>query len=104
MRGRAEMERFIRLPHALFRGDPAWVPPLLAERRAALSSKKNPWFRHAEAAFRAGRGAGLRVGGRWLAGGVVRAGAVQGAEARRSRRSLRARLVGRPFWRRWLGT
>ena len=37
VRGRAEMERLIRLPHALCRGDPAWVPPLLAERRAALA-------------------------------------------------------------------
>ena len=51
VRGRADMERFIRLPHALFRGDPAWVPPLLAERRAALSARKNPWFKHGEAAF-----------------------------------------------------
>ena len=56
------MERFIRLPHALFRGDPAWVPPLLAERRDALSPKKNPWFRHAEAAFWIARRDGRDVG------------------------------------------
>ena len=61
-RGRAEMERFIRLPHALFRGDPAWVPPLLAERRDALSPKKNPWFSHAEAAFWIARRDGRDVG------------------------------------------
>ena len=59
---RAGMDRFIRLPHALMRGDPAWVPPLLLERRDALSPKKNPWFRHAEAAFWIARRDGRDVG------------------------------------------
>jgi len=49
--GRADLDRFIRLPNTLYRGDPAWVPPLLLERRAALSPRSNPWFRHGEAAF-----------------------------------------------------
>ena len=62
VRGRAATERFIRLPHALMRGDPAWVPPLLAERRAALSPRRNPWFRHAEAAFWIARRGGRDVG------------------------------------------
>lgn len=62
IQGRAGMERFIRLPHALFRGDPHWVPPLWAERRAALSPEKNPWFRHAEAAFWIARRGGREVG------------------------------------------
>jgi hypothetical protein len=62
VRGRAEMERFIRLPHALFQDDAAWVPPLWAERRAALSPKKNPWFRHGEAAFWIARRGGRVVG------------------------------------------
>nr|WP_245214201.1 dATP pyrophosphohydrolase [Pararoseomonas indoligenes] len=56
------MERFIRLPHALMRDDPAWVPPLLLERREALSPAKNPWFRHAEAAFWIARRDGRDVG------------------------------------------
>ena len=62
VRDRAGMERFIRLPHALFRDDPHWVPPLWAERRAALSPEKNPWFRHAEAAFWIARRDGRDVG------------------------------------------
>lgn len=62
MHGPAELERFIRLPHALFRRDPAWVPPLLLERRAALSPRKNPWFRHGEAAFWIARRGGRVVG------------------------------------------
>jgi hypothetical protein len=59
---RAGLERFIRLPHALFHADPAWVPPLLMERRDALSPKKNPWFRHGEAAFWIARRDGRDVG------------------------------------------
>jgi hypothetical protein len=47
----AEMERFVRLPLALNRRDPAWSPPLLVERRESLSPKHNPFFQHAEAAF-----------------------------------------------------
>ncbi|MCW0210951.1 MAG: dATP pyrophosphohydrolase [Achromobacter sp.] len=60
--GRAAMERFIRLPFALHRDDPLWVPPLLMERRAALSPKHNPFFRHADAAFWIARRQGRDVG------------------------------------------
>uniref|UniRef100_UPI00165AF97F GNAT family N-acetyltransferase n=1 Tax=Siccirubricoccus phaeus TaxID=2595053 RepID=UPI00165AF97F len=59
---RSTLERFIGLPHALLRHDPAWVPPLLAERRAALSPKRNPWFRHGEAGFWLARRDGRDVG------------------------------------------
>ena len=59
---RAELERFIRLPHALSRTDPAWVPPLFMERRAALSAKRNPWFRHGEAVFWIARRDGRDLG------------------------------------------
>ena len=44
------LERFIRLPFALHAADPNWVPPLLADRREALSSQRNPLFQHAAAA------------------------------------------------------
>jgi hypothetical protein len=47
----AEMDRFVRLPLRLNAGDPAWSPPLLMERKDALSPKINPFFQHAEAAF-----------------------------------------------------
>ena len=47
----SELGRFIRLPETLFRADPSYVPPLRAERRAALTPKGNPFFRHADAAF-----------------------------------------------------
>lgn len=44
---RASLEQFLRVPWAVYADDPCWVPPLLMERRAALSPK-NPFFRHAE--------------------------------------------------------
>jgi hypothetical protein len=44
--GRHALNEFIRLPWALYRDDPNWVPPLLLERRDHLSPK-NPYFAHA---------------------------------------------------------
>lgn len=45
---RTEDERrgFLRLPWSLYADDPAWIPPLLLERKEHLS-KHNPFFRHA---------------------------------------------------------
>ncbi len=48
VRTRRDREKFIRLPWALYRNDPAWVPPLLQERRDFLNPKKNPFFEHAD--------------------------------------------------------
>ena len=44
----AELDRFVRLPAKLYSGDRHFVPPLLIERKEALSPKKNPLFEHAE--------------------------------------------------------
>jgi hypothetical protein len=44
--GRRGFDRFIRLPWAIYAGDPAWVPPLIAERREHFSPR-NPYFEHA---------------------------------------------------------
>ncbi len=41
-----ERRRFLRLPWSLYADDPAWIPPLLLERKEHLS-KRNPFFRHA---------------------------------------------------------
>jgi len=40
------LDAFIRLPWRLYGDDPNWVPPLLIERKEALTDK-NPFFRHA---------------------------------------------------------
>jgi len=47
----AQQEAFIRLPWAIYRDDPQWVPPLLMERRDHLNPQKNPFFQRAEAKF-----------------------------------------------------
>ncbi len=44
--GRRELDDFLRVPFALYRDDPCWVPPLDFERRQALSPK-HPFFAHA---------------------------------------------------------
>ena len=46
--GSKARESFIRLPWSLYRDDPAWVPPLLMERRDHLNANKNPLFRKAK--------------------------------------------------------
>lgn len=46
--GRA-LERFLRLPWQIYRGNPCWVPPLIAEQRRALSPASNPFFQHSRA-------------------------------------------------------
>jgi len=43
-----ERERFIRYPWALYRNDPCWVPPLRADVRALVDTRRNPFFEHAE--------------------------------------------------------
>jgi len=57
-----EMRDFHKLPLALQARDEMWIPPLMIERRAALSARKNPYFRHAEAAFFLARRDGRPVG------------------------------------------
>jgi hypothetical protein len=41
------LDEFLRLPFALYRGDPLWVPPLVSEVRRTLDPERNPYFREA---------------------------------------------------------
>ena len=45
--GAAALDTFIRVPFRIFESEPAWIPPLLLERRLHLSPKGNPYFQHA---------------------------------------------------------
>jgi GNAT superfamily N-acetyltransferase len=45
-----DLRRFIRLPWSVYAGDPAWIPPLLVERREQFSPH-NPYFAHARSCF-----------------------------------------------------
>lgn len=58
----AELDRFIVLPSRLYAGDPAFVAPLVMERREALSPTKNPYFQHAETQFWLARRGGRDIG------------------------------------------
>ena len=40
------LKTFLRVPWSIYKDDPNWIPPLLFERKDALSSKQ-PFFRHA---------------------------------------------------------
>jgi len=52
-----QREAFIRLQWDIYADDPAWVPPLLFDRRQQISEKHNPFFKHADwQAFLAMRG------------------------------------------------
>ena len=44
------LDRFIRLPWALYADDPVWVPPLLADVRKVLD-RSHPFHRHADVAY-----------------------------------------------------
>jgi hypothetical protein len=48
--GTKDLKAFIRVPFALYKNDPNWVPPLEMERLDTLSDK-NPYFRHGEAKY-----------------------------------------------------
>ena len=50
VRTRRELKRFVDLPYRLHAGTP-WVPQLKLERRAFLSRRLNPYFKHGEAEY-----------------------------------------------------
>lgn len=44
---KADLDCFIRIPDMILGPDPAWIAPLLTERRMYLSARSNPYFQHA---------------------------------------------------------
>src|SRR6187200_20062 len=60
--GRRDRADFVALPFRLHAGTP-WIPPLKLERRAFLSRRLNPFFKHGEAELFLAR-RGERVVGR----------------------------------------
>ena len=49
--GRADLDRFIKLPWRIYADDPQWVPPLLTEVREVLNREKHPFHQHAEVEY-----------------------------------------------------
>jgi len=48
---RRERNAFIKFPWRIYVNDPAWVPPLIIERKAFLDRKRHPFYRHGDAAL-----------------------------------------------------
>src|ERR1700720_2700560 len=61
-----EQNAFIKFPWRIYRDDPAWVPPLIIERKAFLDRKKHPFYLHGDAALFVAR-QGTEVVGRIMA-------------------------------------
>ncbi len=51
VRSRRELKRFVKVPFAIHRDNPQWVPPLIFERMEFLNRDKNPYFEHAEVEY-----------------------------------------------------
>jgi len=45
--GKQALKTFIKVPWSVYKDDPNWVPPLIAERKEAFSPKQ-PFFKHAD--------------------------------------------------------
>jgi GNAT superfamily N-acetyltransferase len=57
-----ERSAFIKFPWRVYANDPAWVPPLIIERKEFLDRKRHPFYRHGDAALFLARKNGEIVG------------------------------------------
>jgi len=51
VRSKGERDAFIKFPWQIYHRDPAWVPPLLIERKEFLDREKHPFYEHGDAAL-----------------------------------------------------
>ncbi|MFS8637410.1 MAG: GNAT family N-acetyltransferase [Gemmatimonadota bacterium] len=49
--GRADLDRFIRLPWRIYANDPVWVPPLLSDLKTVLDRRRHPFHQHADVEY-----------------------------------------------------
>ncbi|MFL6584364.1 MAG: GNAT family N-acetyltransferase [Chthoniobacterales bacterium] len=59
---KADRDLFIEFPWRIYRNDPAWVPPLILERKDFLNREKHPFYRHGDAQLFLARRGGEIVG------------------------------------------
>jgi GNAT superfamily N-acetyltransferase len=62
VRNRRERNAFIKFPWRIYLDDPAWVPPLILERKEFLNRKRHPFYRHGDAELFLARRGGEVVG------------------------------------------
>jgi len=58
----ADLDRFVKLPFRVYRDDPNWVPPLIADLKNTLTPGRNPFWNHAERELFLARRDGTVVG------------------------------------------
>jgi GNAT superfamily N-acetyltransferase len=58
----SDQNAFIKFQWQIYRNDPAWVPPLIIERKGFLDRDKHPFYRHGDAALFLARKDGEIVG------------------------------------------
>jgi ribosomal protein S18 acetylase RimI-like enzyme len=46
-----DRDAFIKFPWQIYTNDPAWVPPLIIERKAFLDRNRHPFYQHGDAAL-----------------------------------------------------
>ena len=63
---RRDRDAFIKFQWQIYVNDPAWVPPLIIERKGFLDRKRHPFYRHGDAALFLARRNG-KVAGRIMA-------------------------------------
>ena len=59
---RKDRSAFIKFPWQIYKNDPAWVPPLILERKAFLDRQRHPFYQHGDAALFLARQNGEIVG------------------------------------------
>lgn len=60
--GNKDRNAFIKFPWRIYRNDPAWVPPLIFERKTFLDRKRHPFYQHGDAVLFLARRNGEIVG------------------------------------------
>jgi len=61
-RSRSQAGQFLALPWRIYRDIPQWVPPLTGDAWRMLDVRRNPFFRHSQAAFFLAEDSGEAVG------------------------------------------
>ncbi len=59
---RRARDAFIKFQWRIYKNDPAWVPPLIIERKTFLNRKRHPFYKHGDAALFLARHNGEVVG------------------------------------------
>jgi GNAT superfamily N-acetyltransferase len=62
VRSTKERDEFIEFPWRIYENDPAWVAPLIIERKEFLNRDKHPFYRHGDAALFLAKRNGETVG------------------------------------------